>query len=219
MHNLIQALGKQRYLCFALIGILLIGPLLEEELASRLVLYGLLGVVIATGPVAVARSRRALWISLGLAFVMIVPGLFSDIADQPVAYSISTVAAVAFFGHLAVLLTKELLFDVADVDEETLWGAVNVYLLIGLCFAFMFAAVSLYDPQSFVGKFMDQPLHDQIQGFVYFSFVTMTTLGYGDITPNNTLVATFAYVEAVIGQLYIAIMIARLVGLYIAKRR
>jgi hypothetical protein len=54
---------------------------------------------------------------------------------------------------------------------------------------------------------------------VYFSFVTMTTLGYGDITPGNTLTGTFVYIEAIVGQLYLAIMMARLVGLYIASRQ
>jgi hypothetical protein len=55
-------------------------------------------------------------------------------------------------------------------------------------------------------------------GFIYFSFVTLTTLGYGDITPSQTWVSTLNYLEAVIGQLYVAIVIARLVSLYLAKR-
>lgn len=66
----------------------------------------------------------------------------------------------------------------------------------------------------FVGKITNAPLRDQMYGFVYFSFVTLTTLGYGDITPNNIVVGTATYFEALIGQLYVAIMIARLVGLY-----
>jgi hypothetical protein len=96
---------------------------------------------------------------------------------------------------------------------------VNVYVLIGLSFAFLYSVLALSSPDAFVGKFMSEPLRDQLLGFVYFSFVTLTTLGYGDITPNNTFVGTLTYLEALVGQLYVAIMIARLVGLYISSQK
>ena len=96
--------------------------------------------------------------------------------------------------------------------------AVNVYVLIVIFFAFFYAVLSLLEPNAFIGKFMDQPLRDQVFGFVYFSFVTLTTLGFGDITPSGAFVATLTYLEALIGQLYVAIMIARLVGLYLTRR-
>ena len=53
--------------------------------------------------------------------------------------------------------------------------------------------------------------------YIYFSFVTMTSLGYGDISPVQPIVMTFAYVQVVFGQLFIAVMIARLVGLHVAQ--
>ncbi len=62
-------------------------------------------------------------------------------------------------------------------------------------------------------------MRQQLVGYVYFSFVTLSTLGYGDITPGNLLTGTFTYIEAILGQLYLAIMMARLVGLYIANRQ
>ncbi len=62
-------------------------------------------------------------------------------------------------------------------------------------------------------------MRQQLVGYVYFSFVTLSTLGYGDITPGNLLTGTFTYIEAILGQLYLAMMIARLVGLYIIKRQ
>ena len=104
------------------------------------------------------------------------------------------------------------------VDSETLWGAVNLYILIGLCFAFWYAALAMFEPGIFTGNFMEEAHRNQLMGFVYFSFVTLTTLGYGDITPSVTWVATLNYVEAIIGQLYVAIVIARLVSMYLADR-
>ena len=88
----------------------------------------------------------------------------------------------------------------------------------GAVLRLLYAAIAVYDPTAFTGKFMDSPLRDQIYGFIYFSFVTLTTLGYGDITPNNIMVGTLTYMEALFGQLYVAIMIARLVGLYAVKK-
>ncbi len=117
-----------------------------------------------------------------------------------------------------MLLVYELLIDDAKVDAETLWAAVNIYVLLGLCFAFWYAALSQFEPGLFEGKFVNEPLRDQLRGFIYFSFVTITTLGYGDITPRTMGAATLTYLEALIGQLYIAIMIARLVGLYAARK-
>ena len=133
-------------------------------------------------------------------------------------YRYSLLAGILFFSFLTGLLIREFLVQSTEVDAETLWGAVNIYILIGLCFAWWYAALSLFMPGLFSGHFMEETNRNQLMGFVYFSFVTLTTLGYGDITPNVTWVATLNYLEAVIGQLYVAIVIARLVSLYLAKR-
>jgi len=148
----------------------------------------------------------------------LLPGIASILGDYQIAHSYSMLAGILFFGFLALLISKELLTDDTAVDSETLWGAVNVYVLIGLCFAFAYAALATFQPDLFTGKFIDQSSREQLFGYIYFSFVTLTTLGYGDITPNSTGVATLTYLEAVIGQLYIAIMLARLVGLYITRK-
>ena len=66
---------------------------------------------------------------------------------------------------------------------------------------------------------MDQPLRDQMEGFIYYSFVTMTTLGYGDITPITPPAAALSYMQAVAGQLYMAVTIARVVGIHVSRAR
>lgn len=197
---------------------LLIGPITGtgDRPGFHLATYAALVFVFVTGPIAASRSRLTLYFTGFLAFSMLLLGLYSIVVDDmhPVAIGLG----VVFFAFLAGLVLRDLLFASDEVDEETLWMAVNVYLLIGLVFAFSYATIAFFDQSSFVGKFMDQPLRGQLYGFIYFSFVTLTTLGYGDLTPNNTFVGTLTYMEALIGQLYVAIMIARLVGLYIARR-
>ncbi|MDH3641498.1 MAG: ion channel [Gammaproteobacteria bacterium] len=216
--RIVRMLGKQRYLAYSLLAFLCVLPFTHGQPGSRLMIYSALALVFITGPLAVARTRVSFRATCVLALLVLVPGVASAVGDHEWAFKASILVGVVFFAFLAALVSKELLFEEADVTAETLWAAVNVYVLIGLGFAFLYAALSLFGPDVFVGKFMDQTLRDQLQGFVYFSFVTLTTLGYGDITPNSAFVGTLTYLEALVGQLYVAIMIARLVGLYIARR-
>lgn len=216
---IVRALGRQRYLALSLLAFLCVMPLTDESsYGGRLVNYAVLTLVFITGPLAVARTRSTLIATFVLALLVLLPGLASTLGEIEAAYRYSLLAGILFFSFLAGLLVYEFLLQDVKVDAETLWGAVNIYVLMGLCFAFWYAALSLFEPGLFAGKFMNEPLHDQLMGFIYFSFVTITTLGYGDITPSSTGVATLTYLEALIGQLYVAIMIARLVGLYASGR-
>jgi len=217
---IVRVLGRQRYLALSLLAFLCVIPLTDgSSYVGRLVNYSVLTLVFITGPLAVASKRWTFLVTIALALLVLVSGLVSIFGGVEIAYQFSLFAGFPFFSFLAALLIYELLIDDTTVDAETLWGAVNVYVLIGLCFAFCFAAIALMEPGAFAGKFMDEPLRDQLLGFIYFSFVTITTLGYGDITPSTTEVATLTYLEALSGQLYIAIMIARLVGLYAGRQR
>jgi hypothetical protein len=179
----------------------------------------LLALVTVTGPWAVAKKRWELVVAIAFAVLFVAPGFFSAIDGNITAFRFSAIFGFLFFAYISVLVAKELLFEVDEVSEGTLWAAVNVYVTIGLAFAFLFTTLGFFDPDAFQGKFVDDALREQLVGYVYFSFVTMTTLGYGDITPGNTLSGTFVYIEAIVGQLYLAIMMARLVGLYIANRQ
>lgn len=211
------ALDKQKYLFLTLLVYLLVLPLPLELATSRVVGYTFLTLVMITGPWAVAHQRWQRLLAIALAVLTVAPGWFSALGESLVSYRLSAAFGTAFFAYMAMLITRELLFDVTEVKAGTLWAAVNVYVTIGIAFAFLYASVGFFVPDAFGGKFMDHGPRDQLEAFVYFSFVTLSTLGYGDMTPSNTITATLAFVEAIVGQLFIAIMIARLVGLYIAK--
>jgi voltage-gated potassium channel Kch len=81
----------------------------------------------------------------------------------------------------------------------------------------LFTVIEGIRPQSFlIGDLQRASIRDMSTHFTYYSFVTLTTLGYGDITPLTPTAKAFSFVEAVFGQIYIAVLIARLVGLHIA---
>jgi hypothetical protein len=93
------------------------------------------------------------------------------------------------------------------------------YLLIGLIFASLYEVVARLAPDAFAGNVVLRP--GQVQGgdFVFFSFVTLTSTGYGDVVPVHPVARSLAMLEAMTGQLYPAIILARLVSLEIAGRR
>ncbi len=218
--RVVQVLGHQRYLSLSLLAFLCIAPFTHDvQSEAQLLTYGVLTLVFITGPLAIARTRGQLIVTIVLALLVLLPGLASAMGQFEASYRYSLLAGILFFSFLAGLLVRELLVSGTRVDSETLWGAVNIYILIGLCFAFWYAALALFVPGLFAGNFMEETHRSQLMGFVYFSFVTLTTLGYGDITPSVTWVATLNYLEAIIGQLYVAIVIARLVSLYLADRQ
>jgi len=117
----------------------------------------------------------------------------------------------------AIIATKHV-FGGTQVDRNLLFGAMCVYLLMGLIWAILYGLIYQFWPGSFNGI-------EGIEGkapmdtLLYFSFITLASLGYGDITPVAPLARTLAYLEVISGQLYIAIMLAGLVGLFLKDRR
>ena len=96
----------------------------------------------------------------------------------------------------------------AEISVLTVLGAVSVYVLLGLSFAFAFEAVGDLGSWPFFASLEDGTRSD----YVYFSFVTMATLGYGDLTPQGGLGRALAVTEALLGQIYLITAVAALVG-------
>lgn len=99
-----------------------------------------------------------------------------------------------------------------------IYGALCAYLFLGLAFAYLFSFVFGVQPEAFHGLERIAGYTELEMGaFIYFSFVTLTTLEFGDITPASSSVGALVYMEAILGQIYLTVLVARLVGLYIAQ--
>ena len=116
-----------------------------------------------------------------------------------------------FLSLTTFLACKQVLFT-GDVNGNKIIGAICIYLMMGLLWAFGFLLVEEIFPGSLAGLKHDD-WHDNMQAVVYYSFVTISTLGYGDITPTMPLARFLAYMAAVTGQFYIAILVASLIGI------
>lgn len=156
---------------------------------------------------------------LGISFA-IVSLLFSIVAffrpDSTI--ELVQIVVVLLFCAVSGFIAARDVFSGNRIDRNILCGAICVYLLMGLIWTILYSLIIELQPDSFngLGTYNGKVDFDSI---TYFSFVTMVSLGYGDITPVAPLARTLAYLEAIAGQFYLAIMVAGLVGLYMTQRK
>jgi hypothetical protein len=121
-------------------------------------------------------------------------------------------------GFLVIVLWQ--VYREGPVTIHRIQGAVAAYLLLSIIFAIAYSQVEYLHPGSFQMPSAEPPSGGRVnQAFYYFSVVTLTTAGFGDITAVNPFARTLVMMEALIGQLYPAILIARLVSLHVEAKR
>ncbi len=165
---------------------------------------------------AIANQRNQIVISgiLGTAGVV---GYFGNLFGLGAGFELLGMLGFGlFFLMVGIIIMTNIMLHIRQVTAELIYGSINVYLLVGMSFAFTHSVVELVQPGSISGLESLSMGNDSIMPYVYYSFVTMTTLGYGDVSPVTGPAASLAYIQAIFGQLYIAILVARLMGLYIA---
>jgi len=149
----------------------------------------------------------------GLVFGWIGFGL-REAGDQtwmlPVALSLRHLLSGAFFGIVVLMLVRRALAP-GRITTARIMAAICAYLLLGILWAEIYAVLAVW-----YGPVLSLPANAALSEIMYFSFVTLTTLGYGDILPVHPLARVMAYLEAVTGVLYLATLVARLVALQIA---
>lgn len=167
----------------------------------------------------VATEKKHLTIGLLLA----VPALFTHwsfgLLPETIRLVINGGFQIVFLSYVCVHIFSYL-FRARKIESEVIFAALCLYLLLGLIWAFGYFLLELLSPGAIsLGSEINSQSMDSrelIAEVIYFSFVTITTLGYGDITPVSQLAKSLVIVEALVGQIYIAIVIARLVAIQIA---
>jgi voltage-gated potassium channel len=231
--SLLQRLRRRRYLALliSLLLLVVLHPVTRGRYVGQETSNLFLGMVFLTAIFAVSQRRRPFLWALALG----VPALAISWIAYLIAYlwpdSVKIVILARDFNELLFLgfAIGVVLCDVLEGEEVTgdrLCGAMCAYLMIGVTFATIYATIDLLQPGSFTWR---SPISGHADPFelrgevfsrlLYYSFVTLTTLGYGDIRPVSTAARTFSWLEAVCGQLYLAILIARLVGLHIVHTK
>jgi len=124
-------------------------------------------------------------------------------------------AMLVFFCMTICRALEQVLFT-GEIDMNKILGSICVYIMMGLVWALLYVMLAGLDPAAF----KDQPAvpwFDALSRYIYFSFVSLTTLGYGDITPVAPFARFLVYMEAVAGQFFMTILVASLVGMRISK--
>lgn len=207
------------YLLVALL-ILLFGVPLAEDLAltsapvARTFIFSTL---LAVGVWSLKGGQRLFSTGIALAVIGIGLNVVAANTDSQ-AVGIASWIAILLFLLVAIIFTFGQIARGTDMSFNRMVGAVCVYLLLGTLWAFAYSLLDVVAPGSFngIGVGTDRGWDS---GWLYFSFVTMTTLGYGDISPVSATARTLAYMQAVFGLFYIAILVAGLVSGYISHRQ
>ena len=160
-------------------------------------------------------GRWTLRASLGL-FVL---SLFSEVLDSLYGVTVFLPGgqiSTAILLVLGTLACFRALFGTGPIDKERIFASLSLYLLFGLIFALIFTVIEELLPGSFRYPVTLSPesVIRPLEQLTYFSYVTLATLGYGDIVPVSGPAKGLAILEAVLGQMYLVVVVARLVSLY-----
>jgi Ion channel len=186
-------------------SVLQIGPALPFLFAINL-LAGIL-------PIASKIVRRLLLFILLLILMVQLSGNWIN----QMGISIGSLTIWTVVALLAALYALRFALQARTVDSEHIYAALSAYLLAGIFLGHFYWILETISPGSILVGGSTASANFPISSAIYFSFVTLATLGYGDIVPSSDIARALAIVEAVAGQLYLAVMVARLVSLYVVR--
>lgn len=216
MSTLFHRVPRNAALLIALLTLMVASPVITEDRSAWLVELFFDGILLA-GVYSVGPGKHR-WPFLVLTVVTL--GVrwgqhLSGVAALDVSALFITVIWLAY----AVSIIIAHLFQRRDVTVDTILGAIVAYLLVAVAFTMVFEVVELQHPGSFSGVSASagEERGELASSMMYFSLVCITTMGFGDIVPISSLARPLAVLEGVFGQLYVAVMIARLVGLHAAR--
>jgi len=197
------------YLLASLILLLAVYPYVGAGTTGPVALKVLSSFILITGVYAVSNRRRQVVIAALLAVPAFGLGWLGVVTGNPVIGTAESIFTLLFYAFTALIGLSRVLGE-RRITTDTIYGAVSVYLLMGLTWATAYGLIESISPGSFFSSHPDGAF--TFPTFIYYSFVTLATLGYGDITPITDQARSLAVLETVSGTIYIAVLIARLVA-------
>lgn len=183
-------------------------PLLSINRWGQILIRITYSLLLVAAILSVARNKKYVYLIGFWAVLSLIINWLEEFEKTQAVLFAQDVGAIFFnLCFAAVLLVKT--FSGGEITYHRILGAIIVMLVTGLIFSYAFHAIYLLEGKNSFNNIADADLKE----FIYFSFTTLTTVGYGDITPVAPLARSFANLETLIGQLYPAILIARLVSM------
>lgn len=210
-------------LFFCMIALLLIPGYFENQETVGAASRWMLSLISLASLYLIAYRLRELLIGVVLVVPTLVMNWWSGLLSlHGTVYFVSGLYIV-FLCYIGFFICR-FLFETEEISMDAVFAALCLYMYIGLIWMFIYVIEEASRPGSFsfpteLPTDPESYVNSLWNNFSYFSFVTLATLGYGDVTPLTRFARSWAVLEAVIGQLYIAVMVARVIGLYIVNRR
>ena len=201
-------------LLIALALFIFFAPFVEEIRGGDLIVSVLLSLVLISAVFAVASRRSTLIIALLLAIPALVGRWINYFQPELVPPAVFLTAGLVLIAFVVANLLRFVL-GAPSVNADVLCASISAYLMLGLLWTMAYWLVDQLTPGAFSFNTTSET-KETMAGFnaFYFSFITLSTVGYGDITPVSKVARMLAATEAITGLLYVAVLIARLVGLY-----
>lgn len=205
-------------LLMTLIVLLLMAPIFVKLLDSHLLVNLIIYLPFLACIFVVSSSHKHFYTVAVIVLLVILTELINQFNFTKPIFLLHHLLTIGLYSYISVLIVIDVLIKQKKVTVDLIAGILSVYIFIGLLFANVYGVIQLLDESAFVGvKFItNDPLNWGV-GFIYFSFVTLTTLGYGDISPNTIEAGSFVYFEAMVGQIFLTVLVARLVGMHITQ--
>ncbi|MGB7436908.1 MAG: potassium channel family protein [Candidatus Acidiferrum sp.] len=197
--------------------IFIIFPLRQDGLSGRFFFDLVMVTLMVSGALVVKQHRIATIATVALVIIGVCELAASRIFPSPLLHHLSSVFSI-IIQLLYVRIVLLVMFRQGAVTWSRIQGGICAYLLVGMAWSYAFDLVEQLHPGSF--HFISQPANiDQLTSkLIYFSFTTLTTVGYGDIQPIAPFARSLAIAEAMVGQLFPAILIGALVAMAMQAR-
>jgi hypothetical protein len=216
--NMFSAGNRERYLALILLimFILLAAPFLGVFTGFRILLDFITSGIFLILMETTRRTRVHFIVSLLLVIPMLAVIWLKYFLDIPPLLQLAGRLCGAFYFTLVVAGLARVIHDAQEVTREVLFAAILFYLLLTLIWAYLYASLEIVSPGSF--SLPEDHAREFFFQFLYFSIVTITTLGYGDIIPLSQQASALAVVEALTGQIYLVVVLAWLVGMHVSRK-
>ena len=201
-----------RLLAF-LLAYLFLSPFIPEGATATLVVHLLLTLMLFSAAWAVQKKQGQRSIALVLVGVALVLDWLGVFKVVPFSTEGALVLFLSFYGMLIYAFIQQLL-RTTKVTVEIIAATLCLYLVIGLFWGTGYTLLAQLNEGAFSGNLLEGAATSRLHLFNYFSMVTLTTLGYGDITPQIPAAASLCQMEAIVGQFFTAVLVAWLVGTY-----
>lgn len=201
------------YLTVSLVVLLLVGALLDQfpSKIGQHLFQGFTVITLAAGIIGFRSSRRRLNTGIGFTLCVLLVVLFGMFLDVSGLGYLHLLLMILFYSWATWLAVRQVLFS-GPIDGNKIVGAICIYMLMGLIWTLAYLGIVQAVPGAFNG--LEQLVwYENFADVAYYSFVTLTTLGYGDISPVVPIARFLVYMEAIVGVFYMAILVASLVGI------